>query len=58
MASGTDYGKMENQERISKTCVGVTIYGSPMLGITIYSSLMSVSEKGMKVRNWKILEGS
>ena len=49
---------MENREGISKMGTEVTIYGSPMLGITIYGSLMSVSEKGMKVCNWKILEGS
>ena len=34
----------------------VTIYGSPVLEITIYDSLMSESEKGMEAHNWKVLE--
>ena len=29
----------------------VTIYGSPVSGITIYGSLMSESGKGMEVHN-------
>ena len=49
---------MENQEGISKTGTEVTIYGSPMLGITIYGSLMLESGKGTEVRNWKVLESS
>ena len=36
----------------------VTIYRSPMLGITIYGSPMSESRKGMEVRNGKVLKGS
>ena len=34
----------------------ITIYGSPMSEITIYGSPMSESEKGMEIRNWKVLE--
>ena len=49
---------MENEESISKTSTKVTIYGSPMSGITIYGSLMLESGKETEVHNWKVLESS
>ena len=49
---------MENQKRINKAGMEVSIYRSPMSGITIYGSPMSESRKGAEVHNWKVLEGS
>ena len=40
---------MENQEEISKMSLKVAIYGSSVLEITIYKSLMLESEKRMEV---------
>ena len=49
---------MENQEEISKMGAEVTMYRSPVSEITIYSSPMLESKKGMEVRNWKVLEST
>ena len=50
MASDTNHGKMENQERISKMGAEVTIYGSPVLEITIYISPILESGKEIVIR--------
>ena len=42
---------MENQEEVSKMSSEVAIYRSSVSEITIYSSPMSESEKGMEVHN-------